>query len=907
MARKRDGTASGREIQEALGAFVARWRDYEGTERAEAQTFLNELFACYGSDRSAAGAHFEDFKSSAGFMDLHWPGTCIVEMKAPQVPLGAKPREQVKRYWEESADEGAGIPAARWVVLCNFKTFEVWEPGRFPKSPRTTFTLEQLPDRYEALLFLTEGRQQPAFLDGSKELTAAAAGTVAQVYQSLQDRSAAPPDVIQRFVMQTVWTLFAEDLHILDGMPFQRTVQRLRQDPTRSPAAEIGWLFTVLNQKGDHNRKDLLAGTHYVNGELFADPASVDLNPAELDLLADAAAHDWSKVEPTIFGSLMEGLLGHDRRWELGAHYTHEADIMKIVGPTIVEPWQQRIDACASPAEARALLDELCAFTVLDPACGCGNFLYVAYRELRALEYQLKERITELAETQGLPLPAKPWPYFSLMNLRGLDIERMVVFIARVVLWMGHRQMIDRYGEAEPVLPLVSLDGIRAADALRVPWPEADAIIGNPPFLGASHVRGALGSEYVEWLKREFGVGVKDLCTYWFRLAQQHLKPGHRAGLVGTNSISQNLGRAASLEYIVAQGGAITNAVSSQKWPGDAKVHVSLVNWINGEYDGPHVLDGEVVEGIDASLRVPGDWTPQVLTANKNHCFEGPSPKAKGLLIGEGTARRLLARTDTDYSVVVRPYLTADDITKHPEQKPSRWAIDFGLRSLEQALQFPAAIEIVRQLVKPERESNNRKSYREKWWLFAEPRTALRHALQPLGRFAASARHGKRLVVSWQRSRTLASDATDVFAFDDDFSMGVLQSRAHIAWAWHQASTLKGDLRYTPTSVFMTFPWPDGATDEQRHAVAAACVQLLTRRTEICTGERIGLTTLYNRMDDGAYTDLKALHKTLDEAVAACYGWPKKIAQDDVALVAHLSDLNRAIATGGRPYRPFKA
>jgi hypothetical protein len=758
-------------------------------------------------------------------MDLHWPGICIVEMKAPQVPLGVKPREQVKRYWEESADEGAGIPAARWVVLCNFKTFEVWEPGRFPKSPRTTFTLEQLPDRYEALLFLTEGRQQPAFLDGSKELTAAAAGTVAQVYQSLQDRSAAPPDVIQRFVMQTVWTLFAEDLHILDGMPFQRTVERLRQDRTRNPAAEIGWLFTVLNQKGDHNRKDLLAGTRYVNGELFADPASVDLNPAELDLLADAAAHDWSKVEPTIFGSLMEGLLGHDRRWELGAHYTHEADIMKIVGPTIVEPWQQRIDACPSPAEARVLLDELCAFTVLDPACGCGNFLYVAYRELRALEYQLKERITELAERQGLPLPAKPWPFFPLKNLRGLDIERMVVFIARVVLWMGHRQMIDRYGEAEPVLPLVSLDGIRAADALRTPWPEADAIIGNPPFLGSQHLRGALGDEYVEWLKREFGVGVKDLCTYWFRLAQQHLKPGHRAGLVGTNSISQNRARSASLDHVVANGGTITNAVSSQKWPGDAKVHVSLVNWINGEHDGPYVLDGAVVEGIDSSLHVAGAWTPQVLAANKGRCFQGPIPVGTGFIISDAEAAELLARTDADYSQVVRRYLIGDDIANDPQQAPSRWIIDFGLLPLEDARRFPAALAIVRDRVRPVRETNNRKLYRDVWWLFGENRPGLRRALVPLRRFIAMVAQGKRFLAVEQPVSVSPSNLVFVAAFDDDFSTGVLQSRAHIAWAWHQASTLETRLRYTPTSVFETFPWPDTAPPPSaRTSPTPACV-----------------------------------------------------------------------------------
>src|SRR5699024_5182734 len=235
----------------------------------------------------------------------------------------------------------------------------------------------------------------------------------------------------------------------------------------------------------------------------------------------------------------MEGVLG-ERRWELGAHYTHEADIMKIVTPTIVRPWQERIDKTTSVSEARGLLDELCEFRVLDPACGCGNFLYVAYRELRGLEQQLKDKISDLAKTTGLPVPAGPWPFVRLTNMQGIDIEPTAVMIARVTLWMGHRQMIDIYGEAEDPLPLVTLASIQAGDALRIGWPETDAIIGNPPFYGSQFIRRAMGDDYVDWLKDEFKIGVKDFCTYWFRRAADHLKPDQRAGLVGTNSISQN-------------------------------------------------------------------------------------------------------------------------------------------------------------------------------------------------------------------------------------------------------------------------------------------------------------------------------------------------------------------------------
>lgn len=897
---------SGEEIQAALRAFAARWAGYTGSEKAEAQTFLNELFDCYGGNRRDLGAEFEHFVSSAGFMDLHWPGVCIVEMKAPVVPV-ATAKAQVERYWKESSNLTAGVPAARYVVICNFTSFEIWLPGVYPNQPVLSFELAELPDRYDALAFLAGPNVEPSFTEHYRELTRDAARLVAEVFHSLADRSAAPIEEIHRFVLQSVWCMFAEDLGLLDGYPYQSTLNEVRHDPARS-AAELGWLFRVLNHKTNHHRKGRLAGTRYVNGELFAEPAEVGLDAAEIELMLRATTYDWRKVNPTIFGSLLEGVLGRDRRWELGAHYTHEVDIMKIVVPTIVRPWRERIEATSTPQQAADLLDELSRFKVLDPACGCGNFLYVAYRELRGLEHELKQRISRLVAETGLPTPAGERPYYPLTNIQGIDIESSAVTIARVVLWMGHRQVMEQYGEAEAPLPLQTLDGIRQGDALRVPWPETDCIIGNPPFLGANHVRGALGDVRAEWLKREFGVGIKDLCTYWFRRAADHLLPGQRAGLVATNSISQNLGREASLDYVASKQGVIVDAVSSQRWPGEAKVHVSIVNWVADPRVNPgrFVLDGEQVDGITTSLRAGRpSWRPQALAANKGRCFEGPSPKAKGFLLSEAEAKDLLADGDVDYSLVVRPYLTAKDITDDPQQRPSRWTIDFGLRTLEEASRFPRAIAIARQLVKPERESNRRKSYRERWWIFAEPRTAMRDALSGLVRYGSAARHGKRLVLAWTESGTLASDATEVFAFDDDYSMGVLTSRAHEAWAWAQASTLKGDLRYTPSSVFMTFPWPDPVTAEQREQVAEASRRLLARRGEICQAEQIGLTTLYNQVDDGAWTDLKALHRDLDRAVADCYGWPRKVAQDSEEIVRRLTELNRQIVEGERDYAPF--
>lgn len=325
---------SGEEIQADLRGFVGRWRDYGGTERAEAQTFLNELLGCYGVDRRDSGAEFEYHRTGSGFMDLHLPERYIVEMKAPsRAERLSTHYQQVYDYWRSSSSFLEGRELARFVVLCAFQRFEIWEPGRFADSPVAVFSLEELPDRYDALAFLAGTGVEPSFVEHHRQLTREAAGKVALLFESLVDRSAAPVDELQRFVLQCVWTMFAEDLGMLDDYPLQKTVSALRRDASRSSAAELGLLFRVLNQKGAHNRQGVLSGTRYGNGELFAHPAEVHLDRAEMELLWEATAYDWRQVDPTIFGSLLEGVLGRSRRWELGAHYTHEVDIIKIVAP----------------------------------------------------------------------------------------------------------------------------------------------------------------------------------------------------------------------------------------------------------------------------------------------------------------------------------------------------------------------------------------------------------------------------------------------------------------------------------------------------------------------------------------------------------------------------------------------
>ncbi len=241
---------SGSEIQDALRDFVARWKDYQGGEREEAQSFLNELITCYGVDRFAAGMRFEYHVPGIGFMDMFWPGRALVEMKAPaktQRLEDAQP--QAERYWRASEAPDGSYDAVRYVVLCSFQRLLIWDMRR-PSRPSANLALEELPDNYEALLFLAGENVEASFVEHHRELTREAAETVALLYQALKDRGAAPLDEIQRFVMQSVWTMFAEDLGMLAEYPFQTIVTRLHREKEPNAARDLGWLFTVLNQNG---------------------------------------------------------------------------------------------------------------------------------------------------------------------------------------------------------------------------------------------------------------------------------------------------------------------------------------------------------------------------------------------------------------------------------------------------------------------------------------------------------------------------------------------------------------------------------------------------------------------------------------------------------------------------------
>ena len=883
-----------------------RWMPYQGTERSASQTFLNQLISAYtgANDVIGAGARFEEFgvrDEGSGFMDLYWQDVVIVEMKAPnQSRRLDQHRAQALDYWRNSSDPEKGIAAPPYLVLCSIRQFEIWEPGRFPNSPVDSFSLTELPDRAESLLFLAG--HKPLFGGPGAAVTEQAAQHMVELYFSLLERKAAPPAELRRFVVQTVWTLFAEDIGILEGKPLESLIRALSADKNRSTAVELVDLYRRFNTREEERRNRGRAPVPYVNGDLFTETSEVHLEANELEHLLQASRFDWRHVNPTVFGSLLEGCLGHNHRWELGAHYTNETDILTIVDPVIVRPWVKRIEATKSSKEAVKLHEELCKFKVLDPAMGCGNFLSVAYREIRKLEDRLHDRMVEHCQSEGRQAPLE-MQWYPIGNVQGIEIDPFAVDIAKTTLWMTHAIESRRHQHLEPALPLPSLTSLICADSLKTQWPETDAVIGNPPFHGDRNLRKVVGDDYIKWLKDEFGVGVKDHCVYFFLRTHKNLRPGQRAGLVATNTISQTKNRDASLVWITQNGGVITDAISSKDWSGEAAVDVSIVCWQKEPCDADNfLLDSKTVKGITPSLTEGLQHREALkLAGNKSRCFQGFLTRGMGFVISDSEAKTLLSGKP-DNAGVIGPFINGDDVMRTANQQATRCVIDFADMPLELVqTRYPDALKIVRERVLPGREHDPEQMKR--WWQFWNTRMGMRHAIEGMPRFAICVLHAKRLLLIWAEPHWRPSHACGVFAFDDDYNFGICSSRVHEVWARANSSTLEDRLRYTPTTAFATFPFPN-PTNSQRERIASAAKLIIPLRRAACDAISAGLTKVYNLMDDGGFVELKAAHRELDLAVAAAYGWNSTMLDDSARLLDALFDLNAQCAVDPN-YAPF--
>ena len=924
------------DTQERANEFVDRWDGYELSETAQYQGHFNDICELIGHDTPADDPNSADFNfqvptpvimGGKGFADVFKRDCFVFEYKRPGGSLDAAYAQAVKYR------DSLGNPPL--TIVSDFEEIRVHTNftgtvsevyyitlddlrvignkvrhrsalGEYSTGPLSVFEVLHACFRFPEKL---KPKATPEYL------TVQAAAVFQRIATTLQEWNPGKDAEIAKFLSQMLFCMFASDMQLFG----KDEVTKLTRDLGASPAD----LFPrrIANLIQDMARGNDVASPRIprFNGGLF-DGADIDIHIGNVvvDTLAEADALDWSQIEPSIFGTLFERVFNPEKRSQFGRHYTSRSDIETLIEPVVMKPlraeWDQlrqthdlpeptNTQQCAASTALQRFVDRIGSVKILDPACGSGNFLYVALNEL----HQLEREVMAWAFQHGYD---RPTATVHPRQLYGIELDEYAHQLANVVVWIGHIQNGMRSGvdvaERNPVLE--NLDNIACANAIvngeEVPsipeWPEVDYIVGNPPFLGSRNLRRELDKTEVKRIHEAWKGRVPqdaDFCMYWFEQARAMIEQGKakRAGLLGTQGIRGEMSRPI-LDRIKETGG-IFFAISDREWePGGAAVRISMVGFDDGS-DDIYELDGKPVSVINSNLtsRASDVTKAQRLRDNQGIAFQGVITNNPDFVVQAELAERWIRvgyAFDREITDVVKPYMNAWDFTVRDAH---RWIIDFGSEmSHSDAMAYYGPYEYLRKKMKIDKDSPS------DWWRFLRTRPEMRGALRGLERYIATPHVGNHRVFDWVDGVTLPDNALVVFASDDDLMLGVLQSRVHSVWTLATCSHLANVPRYTHRTCFGTFPLPD-ATEEAKEHIRDATRKLLAIREEWKRTaredtnpdevERSGLSALYREMP----TELQERHAALDAAVYAAYGWdedPATMPED--LMLARLLELNLA-------------
>lgn len=935
--------------------FIARWKDNSLTEKGGAQPHFEDLCQMLGVSPPREYGEYcyeqdlQKMHGGIGFADVWKRGCFAWENKGPDKDLGPA-LMQLKNY-------SGALDNPPVLVVCNRERIEVHPCFTgYPSTP-TTILLDEIgkPENLQTLhwLFSKEDVVRLRPVKSNAAITQEAAGEFAKIAYSMRQRGLDSQQVAH-FLIQCIFCMYAEDEAILhqgrtdDPSIFTAILKSAVGDPERAKN-RINRLFLAMQAGGVYGNDDIA----WFNGGLFNTIDVPDLLPEEIVILRDAAEKlDWRAIDPTIFGTLFERGLDPSARAPLGAHYTDVETILKLIRPLIVEPlkaeWEV-IKPLIQKAQGKGMktaahkkavaayqgyLERLRNFRVLDPACGSGNFLYLSMHALKDLEHTAQTDAEIMGLGRQISIETGP------SNILGIEINEYAAELARVTVWIGDIQWSQKNGRPIATNPILrSLDGIQNRDALvtdsgeEAVWPNADVIVGNPPFIGSQRMRSELGDAYVDLIRGRYEgrvPGGADLVCYWFQKGKEAIlnDRADSAGFVSTNSVRGGANRV--VLDAITKDLVIFNAWSDEPWINDgAAVRVSVVAFAASKEGLSSMLNGVEVKAIHSNLTGQCDKDADSvdltkatkLSSNRRVSFQG-SVKVGAFNIPGDTARQWLSLPNPNgrsNSEVLRPLRNARDITAKPRDE---WIVDFGSMSQNDASLFEAPFSHVLSFVKPVRDKNKDKSRRENWWIHGRSGDDLRSAVEGMSRVIVTPRVAKYRLFTWQAKKTYCDDATVTIARSDDTTFGVLHSRFHELWSLGLCTYLGvgNDPRYTPSSTFETFPFPECLSPAEtvgqpvhaanltlplvkasKAAIAQEIAQTaftlnqlreswlnppewVDRVSEVVPGypDRIipkaghesdlkkrTLTNLYNARP----TWLDNAHKALDMAVAKAYGW----------------------------------
>ena len=907
-----------------------------------------------------------DGTEASGFVDCHKRDCFILEAK--DVEGGASDVAMRRAYGQArqyAANDPSGFPPPYLLVLDIAKTLIVYHRWGgtyqgFAAGYRIDLpTLDQRPGDIELLrdIWTAPNKRDPRV--HAQVVTRDIAEKLAKLAAALEKRGF-ESERVARFLMRVVFSCFAEDVDLLPRDAFRQTVQNagVHGDPVKFQRALEG-LWKAMDEGGMFGFESILE----FNGHFFKDAEVLPLQKQDIALLLEAARADWKDVEPSIFGTLLTRALNPVERHRLGAEYTPRDFIERLVRPTVEEPVRERWtavqaevlqlrdsgrdkDRTTAEQRLRDFLGWLQGLRVLDPACGSGNFLYVTMHMLKDIEYEVVRELEALTGHTELRMQE-----IGPGNFYGIEVKPWAREIAELTLWIGFHQYWKRHHAVQPPEPVLCdtgtlelRDAVLAWDSVRhvperdrpdptprrihnvtgelvpdpeavipypeyegaraVEWPEADFIVGNPPYIGNKRMRDVLGDGYVEALRAAWP-GVPDsvdFVMYWWVKAAERVAAGRciRAGLITTNSITQPFHQPLIASARDA-GAHVIWAAPDHPWVDE--VDAAAVRVAMTVLAQPTGIAQRVDVGADASVvritRVPALNTDLSvgadvaaassvpLRANSRLSSRGFTLVGRGFVLDASEAARLRA-IGPEIAACVRPYRNGQDIAQRAR---GAFVIDLGLRSDDEARLLPVLYDILRARVYDERQANSRRSYREQWWRFGEPRKEWRDSSASLQTFLATPYVAKHRYFVRLFADVAPDEKLVAIASSESWVLGVLSSTIHAAWAAAAGTRLGvgNDLTYNNSRCFDAFPFPN-ATLSQRNAIGDLAERIDAHRMRALRDERVTMTTLYNviaKLRAGEHLTAKErtvhevaacgvladLHDALDRAVAEAYGW----------------------------------
>ena len=896
------------EVRAKAAAFSERHK-HARYEKGETQTFYNEFFALFGVDRRMVANYEQRVKNlpgdKQGFIDLFMPGKLIVEQKSAGLDLGKASNQALDYYeWLPEAER------PRYILTCDFQR---WRLLDLDTGRELRFTLPELKRHVPSFAFISGAEvrqfknQKPANPNATRLLT--------KLHRQLEEDGYSGHK-LQLLLVRLLFMLFADDTHI---WPKDQLLTDL-QEKTRADGGDLGafltQLFETLNTPEDQRQSSLpdhFKAYPYVNGKLFEESiGTATFNNALRDVLIDASAFDWGSVSPAIFGALFEGVIDKITRRAQGAHYTPEDAIFRLIGPLFLEALHDEFEALKARKDGKreasliAFHGKLALLTFFDPACGAGNFLVVAYREMRELEREVLEQL--YPPGSRLPLGAAEISKVKVDQFYGIEIDEFPSQIAQVALWMtdhiANVNLGDVYGEAIPSIPLVTAPNIRCADALEIDWagvlpPErCSYVFGNPPFSGQSY-QSVVQRKQMSRVMKAYGksAGSLDYVGAWFLKAGDYAQTSDcRVAFVATNSIVQGEQVAQLWPLIFSRHRLeISFAHRTFSWPGRAAVHCVIVGLDNSgsEPASKRLFSYSDIKGLPTETKPPAIAAYLIATTSAQRhdvVKELRSPASAehtmrmGSKIVDGGHYIFKAAEREEFLMAEK---SAEDLfvplygSKEFIQGGCRWILNLIDVPAARLRALPLVSERVRRVRKFREESTKPNTQK-----LALTPIAFEVETRPKERFLvipeASSERRAYVPMGWLDPPAIPTNLVQTLEGATLYDFAILTSAMHMAWLRQIGGRLKSDYRYSIGLVYNTFPWPEASTPQR--AKVEALAQLVLDARALPRNANSTLADMYD--PDFMPPELHKAHRELDAAVDRLY-LPKGFA-DERTRVEHL-------------------